>query len=84
MYGEDIRAAPRIGERESDHHLAAHRRIGRLEFECFDHLLIWNERKPPFASVERGTSLWESPPDVREKRPFHGLATRQITDASMR
>src|SRR5574341_408110 len=43
MYGEHIRAAPRISERERDHHLAAHRGIGRLELHHFDHLLIWYE-----------------------------------------
>jgi hypothetical protein len=41
--GERIRAAAPIGERESDHHLATHRDIGRLEPHHFDHLLIWHE-----------------------------------------
>lgn len=43
MYGAHIRAATRISERERDHHLAAHRGIGRLELHHFDHLLIRHE-----------------------------------------
>jgi hypothetical protein len=41
--GEHIRAAARISERERDHHLAAHRGIGRLELHHFDHPLIGYE-----------------------------------------
>lgn len=35
--------AARISERERDHHLAAHRGIGRFELHHFDHLLILYE-----------------------------------------
>ncbi len=43
MYDEHIRATARIREGERDHHLAAHRGIGRLGLHHFDHLLIWYE-----------------------------------------
>ena len=43
MYGEHIRAAARITERERDHHLAAQRGISRLELHHFDYLLIGYE-----------------------------------------
>lgn len=36
VYGEHIRAPARISERECNHHLAAHRGIGRLELHYFE------------------------------------------------
>ena len=43
MHGEDIGAAVCFGERDRDRHLAAQRRIRRLELDHFDDLLVRHE-----------------------------------------
>src|SRR5829696_6741046 len=43
VYGQDIRAAVTIGERHGDGHLALQRGVVGLEFDDFDHLLVWHE-----------------------------------------